>query len=115
MLITENTKAAVERVSDVDLFNTRRLGKIQVVNIKEEIGIHELVADAYSDWEHLRSECERALDLYLDKNFREAAGTLAHIQVAHPSDGPSLFLLAKAVNCLCDPKQFTDVWIFEHK
>jgi adenylate cyclase len=116
LLITEMTKAAVDlHAEDDQTFCTRRLGKIQVVNIGQPVDIYEVVPDDYEDWPTLKAACEDALDKYLAGNFREAAGTLAHIQVAHPTDGPSLILLARAVNCLCDPKLFSPVWILDSK
>ena len=116
LLITANTKTAVDRhAGEEGTFCTRRLGKIRVVNIKEEVEVFELVPEGLPHWESLRKECEDALDLYLAQNFRDAAGKLAHIQVAHPSDGPSLILLSKAVNCLCDPKVFNEVWDLDSK
>jgi class 3 adenylate cyclase len=116
LLITEMTKVAIDQhASEDDNFFTRRLGKIQVVNIGKPVDIHEVVLNDYEDWDTLKTACEDALDKYLAGDFRGAAGTLAHIQVAHPTDGPSLILLARAVNCLCDPKTFSDVWILDSK
>jgi adenylate cyclase len=116
LLITEMTKAAIDQSSnDEDIFRTRRLGKIRVVNIATPVGIYELVTEETPDWESLKTKCETALERYVEKDFRDAARILGKVQVDHPDDGPSLFLLSKVVNCLCDPKQFSEVWNLDSK
>lgn len=116
LLITDMTKSAIdEHASEDDIFLTRRLGKIRVINIPDDVNIHELVPEDYPNWQEVKSDCEEALDKYLAGDFRGAAGKLAHIQMAYPTDGPSLILLAKAAGCMYDPTQFSDVWILDSK
>jgi adenylate cyclase len=116
LLITEMTKRAVDQhLTEDETFCTRRLGKIQVVNIGQPVDVYEVVHDEYENWATLKASSEKALDEYLAGNFREAAGLLGAIQRDYPNDGPSLILLVRAVNCMYDPKLFSPVWILDSK
>ena len=110
LIITGATKAAIE-----DTFCTRRLGKVRVVNIKEPVELYELVPAEYTDWSTIQGGYEKALDHFEAGHFRPAAGLLGNLQVTYPSDGPSLILLARVVNALCEREPFDPVWTLDSK
>jgi adenylate cyclase len=110
LLITEGTRQAID-----DSFATRRLGKVRVVNIDELVELYELFPTDHPDRAALQAGYESALNYYLDKEFRPAAGILGNLQVNFPGDGPSLVLLSRVVNALCDHRAFSDVWTLESK
>jgi adenylate cyclase len=112
LIITGRTKAAID-----DGFATRRLGKVRVVNIQEEVELFELVPADHPDWEELQVGYETAL-LHFEAgpdDLWPAAGLLGNIQVKHPGDGPSLMLLSRVVNSLCDRTAWNPVWVFGSK
>jgi hypothetical protein len=110
------TKAAVDRdAGEEGTFCTRRLGKIRVINIENDVEVYELFHEEHEQWQTLKEECEAALKLYLEGKFRDAVGCLARVQLSHPSDGPSLVWLARAVNCMYDPNLYSEVWILDSK
>jgi adenylate cyclase len=110
LIITGQTNAAIE-----DGFATRRLGKVRVININEPVELYELVPCDYPDWATLQHGYESALDHFEVGHFRPAAGLLGNIQVNYPSDGPSLILLARVVNALCEAEPFDPVWTLASK
>ena len=105
LIITGQTKASIE-----ETFRTRRLGKVRVVNIFEPVELYELVANDCCDWPTLKSGYESALTHFEAGHFRPAAELLSNLQVKYPSDGPSLILLARVVNALCERETFEPVW-----
>ena len=110
LIITGQTKAAID-----DSFCTRRLGKVRVVNIVEPVELYELVPSDYPDWTSLQADYETALLHFEAGQFRPAAGLLGNIHVKYESDGPSLKLLARVVNALCDRETFDPVWTLDSK
>ena len=112
LIVTGQTRAALD-----NSFRSRRLGKVRVVNIAEHVELHELVPDNPPDWPELQGSYETALKHFEagSDNLRPAAGLLGNIQVKYPTDGPSLILLARVVNCMCDPTAWNPVWTLESK
>ena len=110
LIITGQTKAAID-----ETFSTRRLGKVRVINIAEPVELYELVPTDYPDWSTLQTDYESALDHFEDGRFRPATWLLGNIQVKYPSDGPSLILLARVVNALCEREPFQPVWTLDSK
>jgi adenylate cyclase len=109
-LITGSTRAALE-----GHFCTRRLSKVQVVNISEPVDLHELAPQCHPNWDDLQTRYEAALAHFESREFRDAAHILGSLQRENPADGPSLMLLARAVNALCDPDTYDPVWRFDKK
>jgi adenylate cyclase len=105
LLITEGTRQAID-----ETFTTRRLGKVCVINIAEPVELYELFSADHPDRSALKEGYESALEHYLARNYRQAAGILGNLQVKYPTDGPSLVLLSRVVNALCDCDAFSDVW-----
>ena len=110
LIITGQTKAAID-----ESFATRRLGKVRVVNIGEPVELYEMVQPDYPDWSTISTAHESALNHFEAGHFHPAAGLLANIQVAHPNDGPSLILLSRVINALCDAERFDAVWTLASK
>jgi adenylate cyclase len=94
-LVTGATRAVLG-----DGFAVRRLTAARVVNIAAPVDLVELVADPSPDWEALRAGYEAALTAYEAGDCRGAARRLGNLLAEHPEDGPSLLLLARAVNAL---------------
>jgi adenylate cyclase len=94
LLITGATQAQLDAG-----FSTRRLGRVQVVNIAESTDVFELVPAGAPGWPEARSEYEQALNLFEKGQFDEAARLMGTWRVGHPEDGPALLLLHRAVCC----------------
>jgi adenylate cyclase len=91
-------------------FTGRRLGTVRVVNIAELVALYELTTPGQED-ETLRRVYEEALAALERQDFRRAARLLGEMQLAHPGDGPSLVLLARAVQARADEDTpFDVVW-----
>ena len=59
---------------------------------------------------------EAALKNYENKEFRQAARILGRLCTEYPQDGPALFLMARAVNCMVEePVDFDPVWVLAGK
>jgi adenylate cyclase len=90
-------------------FVGRRLGRVQVVNIAGAVDLYELVPGEPAGAPRLRAY-EAALAAYEGGEFRQAAHILSNLQREHPEDGPSLVLLARAVQALVENGGFDPVW-----
>jgi adenylate cyclase len=110
VIITGATQSLID-----DGFATRRLGKVRVINIHDPVELYELVGCHFPDWTEVKGGYEKALDHFEAGHFRPAAGLLANIQLNHPSDGPSLILLSRVINALCESEPFDPVWTLASK
>ncbi|MBV8557352.1 MAG: adenylate/guanylate cyclase domain-containing protein, partial [Planctomycetaceae bacterium] len=105
LLITSTTQNQLE-----GCFPTRRLCKVEVVNIAEPVDLYELAPPGQPGWAELQQSYERGLTAFEGREFRSAAQILGNLLSEHPDDGPSLVLLSRAVTCLIDPALFDPVW-----
>ncbi len=106
VMITGSTQAQLDAS-----FLTRRLCKVEVVNIAEPVDLYELATPGQMDWTQFRASYESALSEFEAQEFHKAARTLSNLLVLHPDDGPSLLLLSRAVSCLVEePETFDAVW-----
>jgi adenylate cyclase len=97
-------------------FDARELCTARVVNIAEPVDLYELVGRATPTWLELKMGYEEALKRFENKEFRQAARILGRLCMEYPNDGPSLFLLSRAVNCMVeDPADFDPVWVLAGK
>jgi adenylate cyclase len=111
MLITESTRAGLD-----ESFATRRICQVRVVNIAQPVALHELVGPSKSSWAGLKLDYEQALDAFTQGQFRPACRILGRLILDHPNDGPTLLLLARAVNCLVEePEPFDPVMVLAGK
>lgn len=96
-----------------DDFFSRRLCTVKVNNIEEPVELYEIVPQATENWSSLSERYEQSLEAFENQEFRVAASMLGDLLVHHPSDGPSLLLMSRAVNELIkdgDEDQFDPVW-----
>jgi adenylate cyclase len=80
-------------------FNTRRLGRMQFVNLAEPADVFELVPAGAPSWPDARSAYESALELFEKGEFGQAARAIGTWCGQHAEDGPALVLLYRAVCC----------------
>jgi adenylate cyclase len=96
--------------------DTRQLCRARVVNIAEPVNLYELVGRGDPAWLELKTGYEEALKNYESKEFRHAARILGKLCTEYAQDGPSLFLMARAVNCMVEePADFDPVWVVPGK
>jgi adenylate cyclase len=89
----------------------RRLRRVKVVNITGPVNLYELNVPGREGWAELKAGYERALDEFEKGQFRQAARSLAPLVSEAVNDGPSLVLMAQAVQNLVDePAAFDPVW-----
>lgn len=106
VVITANTHTRLRSP-----FPARRLCTVRVVNIKQEVDLYELPVDPDAKWQALRTSYEQALEQFERQEFRQATRILGNILSEHPTDGPSLVLLSRAVTELINPTTpFTPIW-----
>lgn len=111
ILITEATAATLD-----ESFLTRRLCQVRVVNIEQPVFLFELAEPNRANWSILKRDYEQALDEFNRANFRPACRILGRLILDHPSDGPTLILLSRAVACLVqEPKSFDAVMVLDAK
>jgi len=109
LLVTEATFDQL----DEDEFFSRRLCTVKVNNIEQPVELYEIVPLDTTDWSGLNERYEQALVAFEDREFRHAASMLGDLLVHHPSDGPSLLLMSRAVNELITDstaEDFDPVW-----
>ncbi len=92
-------------------FDKRRLCRVEVVNIAEPIELFELCSQADATWTDLRDRYESALDAYERADFHSATKILGNLLTDYPHDGPTVNLLARAVDNLAQPAEsFSPIW-----
>jgi adenylate cyclase len=106
LLVTGTTRAQLD-----DSFACRRLCTAGVVNIARPADLFELVAPGQPGWDDLRNHYESALAKFEARDFGGAAQVLGNLLPDHQTDGPTLVLLSRVVNCLIEePADFDPVW-----
>jgi adenylate cyclase len=95
---------------------SRRLGQVRVVNIAEPVELHEIRAANEAERTRLFAAYEQALDAFEQQQFQQAAKQLGEILAEFPMDGPSLTLLARAVEYMREPPNtFDAAWQLQGK
>lgn len=111
LLITGATRARLG-----DGVHPRRLCTARVVNIGEPVQLFELSPPDQTGALGIQQEYERALGEFEAGRFRQASQILGKLLSHYPNDGPSLVLMARAINCLVtEPKPFDPVWTLPGK
>jgi adenylate cyclase len=106
LLITGSTR---ERL-DLRL-PTRRVCTVRVINIANPLDLFELPTPGVAGWDDLKRDYEEALKEFEARQFRPASRIVGKLLSTYPDDGPSLVLLARAVNALIDGgTAFDPVW-----
>jgi adenylate cyclase len=99
LLITE----ATYRLLDETLRDrARRLGTVQVINIKNPVTLYELATPRQAGWPDWKDVYEQALVKFEEKDFRGAARLLPTLVSDPCNDGPSIVLLFRAVQGMKD-------------
>lgn len=106
LLVTEETKGHLGAG-----FASRRIGKVKVVNIGEQISLFELAEAGDERREAFWDSYEKALKEFEERGFAMAARILGILVMEDLQDGPSKVLLARAVNALVDLETFDPVWV----
>ncbi len=88
LLVTGATKARVD-----GSFAARKICSVRVVNIALPVVLYELAPDVGPPWPELKEEYETAYELFVNREFESAAGTLGRLLMKHRTDGPSRVLL----------------------
>lgn len=97
-------------------FATRRLCRVELVNIAEPVVLYELSGRAEQSWHDLRDRYESALDAFERGDFAVATRILGNLLTDYPDDGPTVLLLARTVELLAQPTaDFSPVWKLSSK
>jgi adenylate cyclase len=97
-------------------FQARRLCKARVVNIAEPVELYELLPPDETGAFGIQRFYERALLEFEAGRFREATRLLGKSLSDGANDGPSLVLMARAIECLvAPPLHFDAVWTLPGK
>lgn len=86
----------------------RPLCRVRVVNIAEPVMLYQLCVDESEATKKLCAQYEAALDSFESKDLTSAIHTLSDLLRQHPTDGPSLMLLSRAVEQLLHHDQSFD-------
>ena len=109
-LFTDSTRAAL-----TGQVTSRKLCRVEVVNIKEPVGLNELAAGSEPGFDTLKAGYEEALAALEEGSARRAARLIGGLLETYPEDGPSLRLLGRAVEAINDPALFKPVWVLPGK
>jgi adenylate cyclase len=95
LLVTEATHAKL-----TGQIESRRLGKVKLVNIAEPIMIYELAPAGHPNWAALKQGYEKALGEFERQEFYAAARSIGLVNLENTGDRPSLILLSRVVSLL---------------
>lgn len=110
VLLTSHT---YEQPGVKDVLHCRRLGSVELNNVKDPLGLYELVPTGSVEWPAWRTQYEAALALFegvteqtpkdaAAEAFGKAGHILADWRIRHRDDPPTLVLLSRIVNALVD-------------
>jgi len=95
-----------------DKFAVRRLCRLRVLGVQDAVDLYELHAEsADPEWLELRNSYEKALALFETGQWTATCREIYPILAAGPEekqDGPSLDLLARAIECIKSPPESFD-------
>jgi adenylate cyclase len=81
-------------------FQCRRLCQVRVMGIGEPVELFELLGATPGALQPYHQQYEQALDQFVAGQFSAAVRILGNVLTEHATDGPTLVLLARAVNAL---------------
>ncbi|HTU18319.1 MAG TPA: adenylate/guanylate cyclase domain-containing protein [Gemmataceae bacterium] len=106
LLITGATRERLD-----DSFHPRRLGRVRVINIVEPVELYELADPSRPGWSEARTQYEKALELFENGMFTQAALILGELRARQPEDGPALVLLYRSVYHLVEEhSESSSIW-----
>jgi adenylate cyclase len=91
-------------------FESRRLGRVRVVNIADPVELFEVVPPDTPHWLELKRRYEEALTMYEDGRLAEAARMLGSLIASHGAAGPPLALMARTIEGLMVPERWSAVF-----
>jgi adenylate cyclase len=83
-------------------FLTRRLGRVRVVGIKQPVELHELFPNNCSYGFEAKQEYEKALEMFEQEDFGQAARTLGNWRGHCQQDNGVLVLMLRAVKAMVE-------------
>ncbi|QDV41763.1 Adenylate cyclase 1 [Stieleria neptunia] len=86
----------------------RRLAKLSVVGIEDNINVYEITLHADENWRRLKVEYEQALDGFERGRFEASAECIETLLIDYPQDRPSRDLLERARAQLNEPSKDFD-------
>jgi len=111
VIVTENT---LYRLNDRE--GTRRLCRVEVINIPYPVDLYELVRDASEEWKVLSTTHEEAMDSFATHDYRKAVEQLGQLLIKNQDDGPTLILLSRVVSAMTTgPHEKHPVWVLDQK
>lgn len=111
LLVTDATRARLP-----DEFPPRRLGRFRLPNLDNPTALFEIARPGAPDRDALRRDYEAALLSYERRDFKDAVYRLNALMTRHRDDGPTMFLLARALECHnADPRDFDPVFRIDSK
>jgi hypothetical protein len=99
LLLTQNT---FEQLDDRLKARARRLCQVRVINIETPVTLYEMAEPdrtAIDDW---KGQYESGLKHFEECNFRMSARTLQPLIVEQINDGPSIVMIARAIQGLAN-------------
>ncbi len=111
VLITESTAAALP----TDLVR-RKIRSVRFVNVERVITVYEIPFRPDENWNRLKEEYEKGLELYEKGEFSLAKKQLASVVHQWVDDGPSTLLFGESVKWFgSSPQDFDPVWKLNEK
>jgi adenylate cyclase len=111
-LVTSSTAAAITGTN----FDLRRISKVALVGLQEEIDLYELAYHQPAAWKSMRDKYESALQSFEHGDLSSAARQLAALFDEHADDSPCLILLGRVVEGLTvKSKDLDRVWRLKNK
>jgi adenylate cyclase len=111
VLLTGQTQAQLN-----PSFLTRRLGQVRLVGLNQPVELYELFANDWPFAAEAKSEYEKGLELFEQRQFAQAARTLINWRGQCPTDDTVLLLIQRAVKGMVEGAPPDDeVWQLTEK
>lgn len=106
-LFTGSTLAALKNTPP-----TRRLARVQMINIEQPVDIYELPSNPGADWESLKSRYESALSMLENQNVGSARDLARSLAIDYPQDGAAMALIQRIDSAQLDGENTADTSIW---
>ena len=106
LLITDATHAHLS-----DQIPTRRLHRVKVRNIQQDVDLYEVPENVTPEWANLCRRYEAALTSYETGEFDQTLQKLGSLLAEHPLDGPTRMLLSRTTESMSEgTTDFNPIW-----
>ncbi|MCS6851999.1 MAG: adenylate/guanylate cyclase domain-containing response regulator [Gemmataceae bacterium] len=105
LLITDDTRRRLRQK-----FHVGRVANVQAVNIDRPITLYEVHARTDRASVAVRRLYARALRLYENRRFKEAAEVLGSLLTQYGAQGPAVWLMSRTMDCLAQPGKWRKLW-----